>query len=115
MAELSSQGFALATDVAEWLVRRRVPFRVAHEIAGRYVRECENRGLDLPDLSDAELATISEHLTPDVRSVLTVPSSIASRAGYGGTAPARVVEQLARLRDLGATQLRWASTAADRA
>ena len=59
MAELSSQGFTLATDVAEWLVRKGVPFRVAHEITGRYVRACEDRGVDLPDLSDADLADLS--------------------------------------------------------
>jgi argininosuccinate lyase len=111
MALLSAQGYALATDVAEWLVRNGVPFRVAHEIAGRYVRACEDRGVDLPDLSDSELAGISEHLTPGVRDVLTVAGSVASRAGFGGTAPARVTEQLARLRELGASQLRWARTA----
>jgi argininosuccinate lyase len=111
MALLSGQGYALATDVAEWLVRKGVPFRVAHEIAGRYVRACEDRGVDLPDLSDSELAGISEHLTPGVRDVLTVAGSVASRAGFGGTAPARVTEQLARIRELGASQLRWARTA----
>jgi len=111
MAESSSQGFALATDVAEWLVGKGVPFRVAHEIAGRYVRACEDKGVDLPDLSDADLADLSEHLTPDVREVLTVDGSVASRAGYGGTAPNRVAEQLARLRERSATQSRWTRTA----
>ncbi|MEU3019316.1 MULTISPECIES: argininosuccinate lyase [unclassified Nocardiopsis] len=98
MAELAPQGFSLATDIAEWLVRERVPFREAHEIAGTCVRVCEERGVDLPDLSDAEFARISEHLTPGVREVLTVAGSLASRAGRGGTAPVRVAEQLDRLR-----------------
>ncbi|GAA1108523.1 MAG: argininosuccinate lyase [Nocardiopsis sp. BM-2018] len=98
MAELAPQGFSLATDIAEWLVRERVPFREAHEIAGTCVRVCEERGIDLPDLGDADFARISEHLTPAVREVLTVPGSLASRAGRGGTAPARVAEQLDRLR-----------------
>jgi argininosuccinate lyase len=98
MAELAPQGFSLATDIAEWLVRERVPFREAHEIAGTCVRVCEERGIDLPDLSDADFARISEHLTPSVREVLTVPGSLASRAGRGGTAPVRVAEQLDRLR-----------------
>ena len=98
MAELAPQGFSLATDIAEWLVRERVPFREAHEIAGTCVRVCEERGIDLPELSDADFAKISEHLTPNVREVLTVAGSLASRVGKGGTAPVRVAEQLERLR-----------------
>ncbi|CAL9580391.1 Argininosuccinate lyase [Nocardiopsis dassonvillei] len=98
MAELAPQGFSLATDIAEWLVRERVPFRDAHEIAGTCVRVCEERGIDLPDLSDEDFAAISPHLTPAVREVLTVEGSLASRAGRGGTAPVRVAEQLDRLR-----------------
>ncbi|MDA8372382.1 MAG: argininosuccinate lyase [Nocardiopsaceae bacterium] len=98
MAELAPQGFSLATDIAEWLVRQRVPFREAHEIAGACVRVCEDRGVDLPDLTDADFTAISPHLTPGVREVLTVAGSLDSRAGKGGTAPARVKEQLERLR-----------------
>ncbi|WP_116244334.1 argininosuccinate lyase [Nocardiopsis sp. FIRDI 009] len=98
MAELAPQGFSLATDIAEWLVRERVPFREAHEIAGACVRVCEERGIDLPDLTDDDFAAVSEHLTPKVREVLTVQGSLASRAGRGGTAPVRVAEQLERLR-----------------
>ncbi|WP_028649110.1 argininosuccinate lyase [Nocardiopsis sp. CNT312] len=98
MAGLAPQGFSLATDIAEWLVRERVPFREAHEIAGACVRVCEERGIDLPDLSDDDFAAVSEHLTPKVREVLTVPGSLASRSGKGGTAPVRVAEQLERLR-----------------
>ncbi|OLT30087.1 argininosuccinate lyase [Nocardiopsis sp. CNR-923] len=97
MAELAPQGFSLATDIAEWLVRERVPFREAHEIAGSCVRLCEERGIDLPDLSDEDFAAVSGHLTPKVREVLTVQGSLASRAGRGGTAPVRVAEQLERL------------------
>lgn len=98
MAELAPQGFSLATDVAEWLVREGVPFRDAHELAGACVRRCEELGCDLPDLTDADLAGISPSLTPDVRAVLTVEGSVASRSGRGGTAPVRVQEQLDELR-----------------
>jgi argininosuccinate lyase len=98
MAELAPQGFSLATDVAEWLVREGVPFRVAHELAGACVRRCEELGVDLPDLSDDELAEIDPHLTSAVRGVLTVEGSVASRRGRGGTAPDRVREQLTELR-----------------
>ena len=97
LAELAPQGFSLATDVAEWLVREGVPFREAHEITGAAVRRCEELGCDLPDLTDDQLAEISTYLTPDVRAVLTVAGSVASRDGRGGTAPQRVREQLAEL------------------
>ncbi|MBB5804813.1 argininosuccinate lyase [Saccharothrix ecbatanensis] len=99
MASLAPAGFTLATDIAEWLVRQGVPFRVAHEAAGECVRVAETRGVGLEELTDEEFATISPALTPDVRSVLTVEGSIASRDAYGGTAPDRVAEQLKRLRD----------------
>ncbi|MFT4188229.1 MAG: argininosuccinate lyase [Aeromicrobium sp.] len=98
MAELAPQGFALATDVAEWLVREGVPFRVAHELAGACVQECERRGIELDALTDEDFAAISPHLTPGVREVLTVEGSISSRDGRGGTALTRVTEQLAELR-----------------
>ncbi|MGB5951759.1 MAG: argininosuccinate lyase [Ornithinimicrobium sp.] len=90
---LAPAGFSLATDVAEWLVRQGVPFRVAHEVAGECVQVCESQGIGLQDLSDADLERISEHLTPAVRDVLTVHGSLASRNAYGGTAPVRVAEQ----------------------
>ena len=96
MAELAPQGFSLATDVAEWLVRSGVPFREAHEISGACVRECESRGIELWDLTDDDFARIDPRLTPGVRDVLSVSGSVAARAGHGGTAPVRVVEQLAR-------------------
>ncbi len=97
MAELAPQGFSLATDVAEWLVREGVPFRVAHEVAGACVRRCEELGIELADLSEDQLAEISPALTPGVREVLTVEGSVASRDGRGGTAPVRVAEQLDEL------------------
>jgi argininosuccinate lyase len=98
LAELAPAGFTLATDIAEWLVRRGVPFRVAHEAAGGCVRAAEARGAGLEDLTDAELAGVHPALTPDVREVLTVAGSIASRAARGGTAGKRVAEQLDGLR-----------------
>ena len=98
MAELAPQGFSLATDVAEWLVREGVPFREAHEVAGACVRRCEELGCDLDELTDEQFAEISPHLTPGVREVLTVEGSIASRSGRGGTALDRVTEQLTEVR-----------------
>jgi argininosuccinate lyase len=97
MAALAPEGFSLATDVAEWLVRRGVAFRDAHEISGALVRACEQRGIGLEDASDEMLAAVSAELTPEVREVLSVEGSVASRSGAGGTAPARVDEQRAHL------------------
>ncbi|HYO18220.1 MAG TPA: argininosuccinate lyase [Dermatophilaceae bacterium] len=98
LESLAPQGFSLATDIAEWLVRQGVSFRQAHEISGACVRECEDRGLELWDLSDQDLAAISAHLTPAVRSVLSVRGSLESRDSKGGTAPVRVREQLELVR-----------------
>ncbi len=97
MASLAPRGFSLATDMADWLVRRRVPFARAHEITGAAVRFCEQRGMELADLTPGQLREISSDLTPDVLAVLTVNGSVASRDGRGGTAPARVREQLDEL------------------
>ncbi|WP_250445453.1 argininosuccinate lyase [Actinotalea sp. C106] len=109
MADLAPQGFSLATDVAEWLVRSGVPFRVAHEVAGSCVRRCEEQGTELWDLTDADLAEISEHLTPAVREVLTVEGSLASRSATGGTAPVQVAQQLARARARSVQLRAWAT------
>ena len=108
LESLAPQGFSLATDVAEWLVRQGVAFRVAHELAGECVRLCESRGVELAELSDSDFAGISEHLTPQVRSVLSVAGSLNSRSAHGGTAPARVTEQLGRLREVLAGHQEWA-------
>ncbi|HYI51963.1 MAG TPA: argininosuccinate lyase [Microbacterium sp.] len=97
MAELAPQGFSLATDVAEWLVKRGVPFRDAHEISGALVKLCEERGIELSGVTDDMLAAISPELSVQVREVLTIEGSVASRDGVGGTAPVRVTEQRAEL------------------
>jgi argininosuccinate lyase len=107
LAELAPQGFSLATDVAEWLVRQGVPFREAHEVAGACVRRCEELDIELDELTDDQLAEISEHLTPGVRHVLSVEGSIGSRDARGGTAPERVTEQLDELRKIVADHRAW--------
>ncbi|MEE1618393.1 argininosuccinate lyase [Brachybacterium sp. J153] len=93
MAELAPQGFSLATDIADFLVRQGVPFREAHEISGACVKQAESRDVELWDLTDEELTGISTHLTPEVREVLSAEGSVASRDAKGGTAPVRVAEQ----------------------
>ena len=96
---LAPRGFALATDLADWLVRQRVPFAEAHEIAGGAVRYCEERGIDLPDLAAEQLVEISPLLGADVLDVLTTHGSIDSRDGRGGTATAQVDRQLREVWD----------------
>jgi argininosuccinate lyase len=111
LESLAPQGFSLATDIAEWLVRQGVSFRVAHEVAGTCVRECEGRGIELWDLSDDDLAAISGHLTPAVRTVLSLRGSLESRDAKGGTAPVRVREQLEKVQTIAAERRAWALTA----
>lgn len=109
MEELAPAGFSLATDIAEWLVKQGVPFRVAHEVAGECVKECEQHGIELDELTDEQFAKISEHLTPEVRTVLNVPGALAARDGRGGTAPSAVAVQLAEVKNDLAAQHAWAT------
>src|SRR5215468_6317200 len=108
LAGAAGTGFALATDLAELLVRRGVPFREAHEVVGHLVVWCQVNDCDLPDVSDEDLAEISPHLTPDVREVLSVTGALAARKAHGGTAPGRVAEQLAALRAVVDEHAAWA-------
>ena len=98
MEELAPRGFSLATDIAEWLVKHQMPFRVAHEVAGKCVALADSTGRELWDLTDEEFASIDPLLIPEVRSVLSAAGSVRARAGVGGTAPERVAEQLAAAR-----------------
>ena len=97
---LAPAGFSLATDVAEWLVKKKVPFRDAHEITGKLVSWCEQHNLELHEVPDSDMAAISPMLTPDVRDVLSVGGSIKARQGAGGTALPRVLDQITALRKL---------------
>jgi argininosuccinate lyase len=96
----AADGHALATDIAEWLVRHGVAFREAHEIAGACVRLADDCGVDVSALSADQLAAVSEHLTPEVQAVLNVEGSLAARNTPSGTAPDSVRAQLAILRQL---------------
>ncbi len=96
----ATDGYSLATDVAEWLVKQGVAFRKAHEITGQLVQFCEQKGAGLQELSDEEYLGISRHLKPEIRKVLTLSSSIESKTGPGGTSSKQVIEQLVQLRKL---------------
>ncbi|HEU4349903.1 MAG TPA: argininosuccinate lyase, partial [Actinoplanes sp.] len=101
-------GYSLATEVADWLVRKGVPFREAHEITGRLVALCSARECELEDVTDDDLKTISEHLDPPVREVLSVRSALAARTTPGSTGPGPVAEQLAMVQDRLDTWREWA-------
>ena len=108
VAGTAADGHALATDVAEWLVRQRVVFRDAHEIAGALVAWCDRNDRQLWEVSDAELAEVDARLTPEVRTVLTVPGALAARSAIGGTAPERVAEQIVALGAAADAHAAWA-------
>ena len=108
MRELAPRGFTLATDLAEWMVRQGVPFREAHEASGACVRIAEERGVDLVELTDEELADVDKRLKPSVREVLTIDGAVASRATKGGTAGVRVAEQRETVRERAAAARAWA-------
>ena len=97
---LAPKGFSLATDVAEWLVKQGVPFRDAHEITGQLVKHCEEHGLELDQVPEEQLQSISKHLTAEIKKVLSVSSAIESRNGTGGTSSKQVINQLVSLRKL---------------
>jgi argininosuccinate lyase len=102
-------GYTLATEVADWLVRRGVPFRDAHEITGRLVALCVARECALEDVSDADLAAVAEELTPQVREVLSVRGALAARMTPGSTGPGPVGDQLVTVQDRLDGWRTWAS------
>jgi argininosuccinate lyase len=92
------QGFATATDLADYLVKKGVPFRDAHEVVARAVRAAESSGRDLAELTLAELQAFSPVIADDVYAVLTLEGSLAARDHLGGTAPVQVRAAIARAR-----------------
>ncbi|SDR26582.1 argininosuccinate lyase [Thermostaphylospora chromogena] len=111
LAASAPDGFALATDLAELLVRKGVPFREAHEAVGHLVVWCQVNDKTLEELTDEELAKVSPHFTSEAREVLNVPGALAARSAHGGTAPDRVREQIIALREIVDAQAEWASGA----
>jgi argininosuccinate lyase len=94
MAVAAPSGFSLATEIADYLAKKSVPFAVAHEAAGKCVAICESSGRELHQLTDAEFLQANSQLDGGVRDVLTVHGSINSRTTAGGTAPALVTAQI---------------------
>lgn len=92
------QGYATATDLADYLVKKGMPFRVAHEVVARAVRACVERDCDLSDMTLAEMQAFSPLIEADVMSVLTLEGSIAARNHPGGTAPTQVKAAISMMR-----------------
>jgi argininosuccinate lyase len=109
MREHASMGFSLATELADQLARQGIAFAQAHEITGQVVRYCEQHGKTLQTLQADELKQISDAISPETLRVLSVDAALAARNGYGGTAPARVREQVQRLLRTQSKQLDWAN------
>ncbi|MDQ5878825.1 MAG: argininosuccinate lyase [Pseudomonadota bacterium] len=98
MRQALTQGFATATDLADYLTKKGLPFRDAHEAVGLAVKRAEELGVDLPQLSLADLQKFSPLVADDVFAVLTVEGSLAARDHIGGTAPNQVRAAIARAR-----------------
>lgn len=100
MRDAALQGYATATDLADYLVKKGLPFRDAHEVVAKAVRACVDRGCDLAELTIAELRAYSELINDDIYIVLTPEGSVASRDHVGGTAPSQVKAAVQRVRKL---------------
>jgi argininosuccinate lyase len=98
MYQAARQGFSTATDLADYLVRKNIPFRDAHEIVGKAVQAAEQTGHDLSDMSLDELRQFSADIENDVFDVLTLEGSVNARNHIGGTAPEQVLEAIGRMR-----------------
>jgi argininosuccinate lyase len=98
MRAAALQGFATATDLADYLVRRGVPFRDAHEVVGKAVAHCVERGIELSGLSLDEMRDFSGVVEDDVFDKLTLDGSVAARNHVGGTAPEQVRAAIANAR-----------------
>ncbi|MEY2951874.1 MAG: hypothetical protein RL622_951, partial [Actinomycetota bacterium] len=94
MALAAPTGYSLATEVADYLAKKNVPFAHAHEAAGKCVALCESSGRQLHQLTDAEFVSVHPELDGGVRDVLTVHGALNSRTTSGGTAPALVAQQI---------------------
>jgi argininosuccinate lyase len=98
MRAACDDGFLTATDLADYLARKGVPFRKAHEITGKIVRHCEELGARLKDLSLKELRSYSKVIGEDVRSAISLTNSVRLRKTRGGTGAEAVRARLSSLR-----------------
>ena len=113
MAAGATTGFALATEVADFLARKGVPFSVAHEAAGRCVRICEEKGIELDALSSEDLIKVHPMLE-GVNSSLNASSAVNARSSINGTSLTSVTNQITVLNETRVKNLKWISDERDR-
>ena len=99
MKDAAGAGFSTATDVADYLVRKGLPFRDAHEVVGKAVRYCIENEMDLPELSLAEWQLFSSRIENDIFDSITLEASVNARKATGGTALERVKAEIARAKE----------------
>ena len=98
MRVAAGRGYSTATDIADYLVRKGLPFRVAHEVVGKTVRYCIESAKDIPDLSLDELKRFSQEIESDIFGYITLEASVNARTATGGTARETVKKEIERLR-----------------
>lgn len=108
------EGFSLATEIADFLVRKGVPFPEAHEAAGRCVKICEQESIELEEMTDSQLASAHPQLDPGVRSHLNIDSAVNARSSSNGTASNSVLKQISAAREVISQDREWISNASQR-
>jgi argininosuccinate lyase len=100
MSATAGEGYSTATDIAEYLVRKGVPFREAHEITGRIVLHCIKKNIGLHELDLKELKAFSQAISRDIFPCLEPAASVRERSSYGGTSPSQVIKQIRRYKKI---------------
>ncbi len=107
--ENASKGHSLATEIADFLVKKNVPFNQAHEISGNCVKLAESKKVEVHELTSQDLASVFKELTNDVIEVLTVKASLLARSSYSGTSPVNVKAQIGRMNEKISVLNKWAN------
>ena len=107
--ENASKGHSLATEIADFLVKKNVPFNQAHEISGNCVKLAESKKVEVHELTSQDLASVFKELTNDVMEVLTVKASLLARSSYSGTSPVNVKAQIGRMNEKISVLNKWAN------
>ena len=101
-------GHSLATEIADFLVKKNIPFNQAHEISGKCVKLAESKNMEVHQLSASDLSSVAKELTSDVLEVLTVKASLLARSSYSGASPVNVKAQIGRMNEKISVLNKWA-------
>lgn len=105
----SALGHSLATEIADFLVKKNIPFNQAHEISGKCVKLAESKNIEVHQLSASDLSSVSKQLSNDVLDVLTVRAALLARSSYSGTSPINVKNQIGRMNEKISVLNKWAN------